>query len=166
MRTKPWEVSDELWAIVEPLIPTQEELRDPNKGYKRKTGGGRKRKYDDRTYFAGIIYVLRTGIMWNAFPREKFGGLGSSALHNRFLLWERAGLFERIWEVGLCKYDELRGISWKWQAADGCQIKAPLAQESVGSNPTDRGKKWEQMGNPCRGKWSPSVPRRRRSQPS
>ena len=38
------------------------------------------------------------------------------------------------------KYDELEGIGWEWQSVDGCMIKAPLARESVGHNPTDRGK--------------------------
>jgi hypothetical protein len=37
-----------------------------------------------------MVYVLRTGIIWNAFPREKFEGLGSSALHARFQQWEEA----------------------------------------------------------------------------
>jgi transposase len=92
-------------------------------------------------FFAGIIYVLRTGIIWNAFPREKFGGLGSSALHARFQQWAKAGLFEAIWRKGLAEYDEMEGIAWEWQSADGTNIKAPLARESVGPNPTDREKK-------------------------
>ena len=32
------------------------------------------------------------------------------------------------------------GIAWHWQAADGTNIEAPLARESVGRNPTDREK--------------------------
>ena len=38
-RIKTWEISDEFWALVEPLVPKKE--RDPNKVYKRKPGGGR-----------------------------------------------------------------------------------------------------------------------------
>lgn len=38
------------------------------------------------------------------------------------------------------KYDELEGIGWEWQSVDGCMVKAPLAREAVGHNPTDRGK--------------------------
>jgi transposase len=94
----------------------------------------------DRMYFAGIVYVLRTRIIWNAFPREKFGGLGSSALHDRFQKWAKAGLFEAIWRKGLAEYDEMEGMAWEWQSADGTMVEAPLAQESVGPNPTDRGK--------------------------
>lgn len=31
-------------------------------------------------------------------------------------------------------------IAWEWQAIDGAMYKPPLAPESVGRNPTDRGK--------------------------
>ena len=65
-RTKPWEISDELWELIEPLIP--DSLRDPKKTYKRLPGGGRKPKYSNRIYFSAIIYVLRNGIIWNALP--------------------------------------------------------------------------------------------------
>ena len=41
----------------------------------------------------------------------------------------------------LLAYDELEGITWEWQSLDGAMVKAPLALESVGRNPTDRGKK-------------------------
>jgi hypothetical protein len=39
------------------------------------------------------------------------------------------------------EYDELEGIGWQWQSLDGALVKAPMALESVGRNPTDRGKK-------------------------
>ena len=34
----------------------------------------------------------------------------------------------------------MEGIAWRWQSIDGALLKAPLAQESVGPNPTDREK--------------------------
>ena len=43
-------------------------------------------------------------------------------------------------KAGLREYDELKGIAWKWQAADGAMTKAPLGGEKTGKNPTDRGK--------------------------
>ncbi|MDO4585526.1 MAG: hypothetical protein Q4D62_15690 [Planctomycetia bacterium] len=61
-----------------------------------------------------MVYVLRTGIIGNALPREKFGGLGSLALRRWFHLCERGWFFERIWEAGLNKFDELEGIDWEW----------------------------------------------------
>ena len=158
-RTHPWEISDEFWALVEPLLP--ETRRDAERIYKRRPGGGRKAKYSDRLYFAGIVYVLRTGIVWNAFPREKFGGLGSSALHARFQAWARAGLFVAIWRKGLAEYDEMEGIAWEWQSGDSASVEAPLARESVGPI-TDRGKK--QATRRRRRAWCPAVAHRQRSQ--
>ena len=67
-RVQTWKVSDELWAEIEPLIPTQEELRKTtSQKYQRKTGAGCKRKYDDRTYFEAIVYVLRTASFGTQF---------------------------------------------------------------------------------------------------
>ncbi len=164
MRVRTWEISDGLWSRVEPLLAKHR--RDPARAYRRKPGGGRKPGYGDRVYFSAIVYVLRTGIIWNALPREKFGGLGSSALHARFLQWARAGVFTEIWKMGLAEFDDLEGIAWKWQSADGASVEAPLAKESVGANPTDRGKKWNQEARARRRPWSPAVPRRQRGERS
>jgi transposase len=161
-RTKTWEISDVFWNLAEPLIPKP--ARDPNAVYKRKPGGGCKRKYSDRVFFAAIVYVLRTGIIWNALPREKFEGISSAAVHRKFQDWARAGFFVALWRRGLAVYDEMEGIAWLWQAADGALIEAPLAQESVGPNPTDRGKKWDQAKHPRRREWGPLVVRRHRGQ--
>jgi putative transposase len=126
MRTHPWAVSDELWERVAPLLPAA-----PSHAK-----GGRPRM-PDRQAFAAMVYVLRTGIQWNALPRE----LGaSSTVHDRFQAWERAGVFHRLWQAGLAEYDELRGLEWAWQAVDGVLTKAPFGGAATGPNPTDRGK--------------------------
>lgn len=156
-RTTPWEVSDLFWSIVEPLIPTSPRSGKTRTDYTRKPGGGRKPKYSARLYFSAIVYVLRTGIIWNALPREKFGGISSGAVHLKFQQWARSGLFEALWEKGLAEYDELEGIAWRWLSADGTNIEAPLAQESIGPNPTDRGKKWKQAKRARRRAWGPAV---------
>lgn len=127
MRTEPWAVSDELWAKVEPLIP-------PAPSHRK---GGRTRA-SDRQMCSAIVYLLRTGIQWNALPRE----LGaSSTVHDRFQEWEQAGLFRELWEAGLTAYDELQGIAWRWQALDGVMTKAPFGGAATGPNPTDRAKR-------------------------
>lgn len=79
-RTKPWRVSDELWERVRPPRPK----------------GGRP-PADDRQMVEAIVYVLRTGIQWNALPRE----LGAaSTVSDRFRLWQQQGVFERLWAAG------------------------------------------------------------------
>ena len=125
-RTRPWEVSEEVWEKVKPLIPAA-----PSHAK-----GGRPRM-EDRKAFEAIVYVLRTGIQWNALPRE----LGaSSTVHDRFQEWEAKGLFKALWQAGLEEYDELEGIEWEWQSVDGAMTKAPFGSAATGPNPTDRGK--------------------------
>lgn len=131
-RTKPWTVSDELWERTKPLVP-------PTPSHAK---GGRTRM-DDRKAFEAIVYILRTGIQWNALPREMGA---SSTVHDRFQEWVGKGFFEALHGGGLTEYDELCGIEWEWQAADGAMGKAPLAPKELtgggaaGPNPTDRGK--------------------------
>jgi len=154
---KSWEVSDELWAKAEPLIPISKRTTERN--YKRKPGGGRK-PMPARQIFAAIVYVLRTGIQWKALPKE-FGS--SSAIHQHFQNWHKANFFLELWKAGLVEYDGMDGIAWEWQSIDGALIKAPLALECVGPNPTDRGKKREKAQLVSRRSWSPAIPRRERS---
>lgn len=167
-KAKSWEVTDEFWKRVEPLIPIRQRLTDQT--YTRKAGGGRKPKdprlvfKDPRLVFEGIVYVLRTGCQWKALPAERFGS--ASAIHARFLECERAGVFKSLWKAGLAEYDDFEGIAWRWQSIDGAMMKAPLAQSSVGPNPTDRGKKWEQTPPAGGRSWRPVVPRRDRSKPA
>ena len=152
-RTKPWEVSDKLWARVEPLLPERE--RDPHRQYRRKPGAGRP-PADPRKVFAAIVRVLRTGCQWNTIEKER-DGVASSSVHRRFQEWTKAGFFLELWRNGLAEYDEFEGIAWEWQSIDATQLKAPLAQEAVGANPTDRGKKRDQDNRPCRRRWGPSL---------
>jgi len=119
-------VSEEVWEKVKPLIPAA-----PSHAK-----GGRPRM-EDRKAFEAIVYVLRTGIQWNALPRE----LGaSSTVHDRFQEWEAKGFFKALWQAGLEEYDEVAGIEWEWQSVDGVMTKAPFGGAASGANPTDRGK--------------------------
>lgn len=132
-RMKTWGISDEFWALVEPLIPTS--TRMEGKNYQRKPGGGRKPRYSNRVYFAAIVYVLRTGIIWNALPREKFEGLGSAAAHRKFKQWTRAGFLGHLWLRGLAEHDEMAGIAWIWEPVDGSKSRDTLLHESVDLDP-------------------------------
>jgi transposase len=154
---KSWTVSDELWSRVEPLIPTWK--RKKKRKYLRRPGGGRKR-IEARKVFEGIIFVLRTGCQWKALPKGEFGS--ASSIHKYFLEWKREGVFVRLWRKGLAEYDQMEGIAWSWQSIDGAMVKAPLALEAVGANPTDRGKKWDQAKSPRRREWNPAVVSRKR----
>jgi transposase len=156
-----WEVADSFWEKVEPLMTPVE--RKPGKTYKRKAGGGRK-PIPPRNIFEAILYVLRTGCQWKALPKERFGS--PSAIHTHFMRLMKAGFFVALWRAGLAEYDEMEGIAWSWQSIDGALVKAPLAHEAVGPNPTDRGKKRKQTPFANGRPWGPAIHRRDRSKPA
>ncbi len=154
-----WKFSDNFWSRVEPLLPLRS--REKWKKYKRKPGAGRP-KADHRKIFAGILYVLRTGIQWKALPKEQFGA--ASSVHRYFTFWTEQGVFQKLWKRWLVEYDEMKGIAWEWQSADGSMNKSPLWKEDVGKNPTDRGKKLNQTNDTGRRIWYPVINRRGVSQ--
>ena len=158
-RVESWEVSEEFWRRVEPLIPARVPKQVDR--YVRKPGAGRPPK-PARQVFEAVVSVLRTGCQWKALLKERFGS--ASAVHKRFLEWERAGFFEQLWQAGLAEYDEMQGIAWRWQSIDGALMKAPLAQQAVGPNPTDRGKTGKQASPAARRLWRPVVAHRDRGE--
>lgn len=101
--------------------------------------------------FEATVYALRAGCQWKALPKERFGS--ANVVRKRYLEWEQAGFFEALWEADRAEYDEMQGIAWRCQRVDGAMKKAPLAQESVGPNPTDRGEEWEQTPPVGRRPW-------------
>jgi putative transposase len=136
-RTRPWELSDALWERAQPLLPA----------HPARPKGGRP-PADDQQMLAAILYVLRTGIQWNALPRE----LGASTtVYDRFRHWEADGFFQRLWAAGLVEFDEVAGIDWQWQSLDGVMTKAPFGGTATGRNPTDRGKQGTKRSTLCEG---------------
>ena len=105
-----WEVSDELWDIIQSIL---DELDPP-----ADTGRPRTRQ---RAALNGIIYQMRSGCQWNQLP-EKFGD--DSSVHRTMQRWIRKGVFERIWAVLVENCEELGGVNWEWQSADGAMGKA------------------------------------------
>ena len=120
--TSSFRISDELWAVLAPLIP-----RHVNK---HRFGGGRPRKAD-RICADGIFYVLRTGCQWKALDETAI--CPGSTAHDRFQEWVEAGVFLQLWQAGLEQFDELKGIDWEWmslaQRAPRAMTKAPLGGE-------------------------------------
>lgn len=105
-----WEIDDDLWAIIEPELLAF---------WPRKNTG--RPAADWRKCLNGIIYQMRTGCQWNSLPQQ-FGD--DSTVHRWFQRWAEQGVLERIWAKLLRHCEELRGVQWKWQAADGSLGKA------------------------------------------
>ncbi len=124
-----WEVSDELWARIEPVLLKDAPPTPPARG-------GRKRT-DWRQAFNGIIFRMRTGCQWNRLPKQ-FGD--DSSVHRWFQRWCQNGAMEKVWAVLVAECDELDAVHWEWQSADGAMGKARFGGDKVGPNPTDRAK--------------------------
>ena len=113
MAVAPWIVSDELWGLVEPLLPRVERrFRYP----------GRKR-LDDRAALQGILFVLHTGIAWRHLPLELGFGSGSTC-YRRLCEWQEAGVWEKLHALLLAELRAAGEIEWSRAVADSSHVQA------------------------------------------
>src|SRR5437867_5528193 len=77
--TYPSDVTDEQWALIEPLIPVYP--------------GGRPRKTDVRDVLDAILYLLRTGCQWRYLPKDL---PPKSTVWGYFDEWRHNGTLELI----------------------------------------------------------------------
>ena len=105
-------VSDELWEIIEPLLPPEPP----------KPQGGRPR-VDDRAALSGIIFVLKSGIPWEMLPQEMGCGSGVTCWR-RLREWQEAGVWERLHRVLLDRLGEADQIEWERACLDSASIPA------------------------------------------
>ncbi len=82
-----FDLSDEEWAIIEPLLPLNK--RGP-------------KRVDDRRVLNGIFHILRTGAPWRDLP-EHYGS--RTTVYNRYARWARPGVWRGIFEA-LAKTNE------------------------------------------------------------
>lgn len=106
-------VSDELWAVVQPLLPPE----------KRKPKGGRPR-LDDRKALTGILFVLMSGIPWPMLPKEMGCGSGMTCWR-RLRDWHRAGVWDRLHQELLSRLHQAERIDWSRAAVDSATVAAP-----------------------------------------
>ncbi len=76
----PSDLTNEEWALVEPLIPPARR-------------GGAKRTADVREVVNGLMYVLSTGCQWRAIPKDL---PPRSTIYDCFDLWSWEGTLNRI----------------------------------------------------------------------
>ena len=113
MAAAPWIVSDELWVLVEPLLPVKERrFRYP----------GRKR-LSDRQALQGILFVLHTGISWPHLPLELGFGSGVTCWR-RMDEWQKAGVWDRLHAVLLARLRAAGEIEWSRAVADASHVQA------------------------------------------
>src|SRR5690554_3784448 len=93
-------VSDELWAVIEPLLPRE----------RPKPKGGRPR-LSDREALTGILFVLRSSIPWEMLPQALGCGSGMTCWR-RLKAWQKAGVWRRLHQVLLDRLGRADHIDW------------------------------------------------------
>jgi len=110
-------IDDELWLLIEPLLPA----RAP----RNRQFAGRKPK-PDRAVLTGIVFVLRSGIAWNLLPQEMGCGSGT-ACWRRLVAWQKAGVWQHIHEALLAELRRRGEIDFSRALVDSSSIRAVLA---------------------------------------
>ncbi len=106
-------VTDELWELIEPLLPSEP----------AKPSGGRPR-VPDRAALTGILFVLKTGIPWEMLPQEMGCGSGMTCWR-RLRDWQEAGVWDRLHLVLLERLAERDQIDWSRASLDSASVPAP-----------------------------------------
>jgi transposase len=111
-------VSDELWALVAPLLPPEPP----------KPTGGRPR-VPDRAALTGIIFVLKSGIPWELLPQELGCGSGVTCWR-RLRDWQEAGVWDALHQTLLDRLGEAARIDWSRASLDSASIPAKRGASS------------------------------------
>ena len=113
-------VSDELWALVAPLLPTE----------KPKPKGGRPR-LSDRAALTGILFVLKSGIGWELLPQELGCGSGMTCWR-RLRDWHQAGVWERLHHALLQRLADADKLDWSRASLDSASVPAKRGEPRPG----------------------------------
>lgn len=105
-------LSDELWEILEPLLPK----------WTPSPKGGQPR-LDDRGALTGILFVLKTGIPWEDLPCEMGCGCGMTCWR-RLRDWQVDGTWGQVHKVLLDKLRNADKIDWSRALIDSSFVRA------------------------------------------
>jgi len=105
-------VPDELWEIVEPLLP----------GFAVRPQGGGTAPVDERAVFTAVVYVLTSGCAWRHLPPSF--GVSPPTAHRRFQAWTRAGLWPRLHRAVLDRHGQAGDVDWTSAIVDSASVRA------------------------------------------
>jgi transposase len=123
-------IDDQLWGIVEPLLPPPKPRRFRYPGRK---------PADPRKALTGIVFVLKTGIPWEDFPAAEMGISGVSCWR-KLREWQAAGVWDRLVEVLLARLRRADKINWARAVIDASHVRAVHGGTKTGPSPVDRAK--------------------------
>lgn len=121
-------LDDELWSLIEPLLPPPKPRRFRYPGRKA---------ISDRAALTGILFVLQSGIRWNQLPQEMGCGSGISCWR-RLRDWQEAGVWEQLHLLLLTKLRMAERLDFSRVIVDSSSVRALGGWSKTGPNPTDR----------------------------
>ncbi|WP_410011342.1 IS5 family transposase [Streptomyces nigrescens] len=135
-------VDDDLWALIEPLLPPRPE-RSPGP-----------KPVPDRLCLQGILYVLHQDIAWQLLPLELGFGSGQTCWR-RLDRWQQTGFFDQLHRILLAKLNAAGQLDWSRACVDGSHIRAKWGKPRFGPSPVDRRKTGSKHHLICDGKGTP-----------
>lgn len=118
-------LNDELWELIEPLLPPAKPRRFRYPGRKA---------LDNRKTLTGILFVLRTGIGWEYLPQEMGCGSGMTCWR-RLRDWQKAGIWDKIHRALLNKLRQAEKIDWSRAVVDSASVRALLGGQKLAQTP-------------------------------
>lgn len=95
-------LSNDLWEELAALLPPPKPRRYSFPGRK---------PVDNRKVFTGILFVLKSGIPWEALPREMGCGSGMTCWR-RLYEWQKAGVWQQVAALLIAKLPDADKIDW------------------------------------------------------
>ncbi|MFD5875866.1 IS5 family transposase [Streptomyces sp. NPDC060322] len=123
-------VPDDLGARIAPILPPPPQRRNRHPG---------RRRTDDRTALAGILFVLRTGAAWRDVPRQEMGCSGVTAWR-RLRDWTEAGVWLRLHAAILAELRKSGLLEIDDFDIDGSHVRSLKGGAHTGPSPVDRGR--------------------------
>ena len=109
-------LDDDLWELLKPLLPPPKPRRSRFPGRK---------PLEPRKVLTGILFVVKTGIPWEALPQEL--GWGSGMTCWRYLrAWHRDGVWQRLHVLLLTKLRGADKLDWSRAVVDSAAVRAVL----------------------------------------
>jgi transposase len=124
-------LDNELWKIVEPLLPR------PKRRRRRYPG---RKPLSNRQALCAILFVLKTGLPWEHLPQELGWGSGMTAWR-RLQAWQQAGVWQKIHEALLAHLQQADQLDWSRAIIDSSSVRAVHGGKKQALTPRIAGKR-------------------------
>ena len=111
-------LTDEQWAMIEPLIPPFQ-----------RSGKGGPKPVENRDALEGILWILRSGARWKDLPDHY---PSPSTCWRRLNDWEEQGIFVDVWHAFLDCLEEKGVLDWEEVFVDGSFVPAKKGATASG----------------------------------